>query len=128
MLVLANAQHIKQVPGRKTDVSDCEWMSAVGAGLGGGRHAPTADGLQAVLQVLLEARGLNPGQEMSEARELCTVVERDAPRMHTPFNSRWFARLLQERLEGGTVSNPRPQLWEIDDSSFGVHTRATSSA
>jgi len=64
---------------------------------------PTADGLQAVLQVLLEARGLNPGQEMSEARELWTAVERDAPRMHTPFDSRRFASLLQERLEGGTV-------------------------
>jgi transposase len=25
-LVLANAQHIKQVPGRKTDVRDCEWI------------------------------------------------------------------------------------------------------
>jgi len=25
-LVLANAQHIKQVPGRKTDVKDCEWI------------------------------------------------------------------------------------------------------
>ena len=26
-LVLANAQHIKQVPGRKTDVKDCEWIA-----------------------------------------------------------------------------------------------------
>jgi transposase len=26
-LVLANAQHIKQVPGRKTDVRDCEWIA-----------------------------------------------------------------------------------------------------
>jgi hypothetical protein len=24
--VLANAQHIKAVPGRKTDVRDCEWL------------------------------------------------------------------------------------------------------
>ena len=26
-LLLVNAQHIKQVPGRKTDVKDCEWLA-----------------------------------------------------------------------------------------------------
>jgi transposase len=26
-LLLANAQHVKQVPGRKTDVKDCEWLA-----------------------------------------------------------------------------------------------------
>jgi len=26
-LLLANAQHIKQVPGRKTDVKDCQWIA-----------------------------------------------------------------------------------------------------
>ncbi|HEV2126982.1 MAG TPA: IS110 family transposase, partial [Chloroflexota bacterium] len=26
-LVLANAQHVKQVPGRKTDIKDCEWLA-----------------------------------------------------------------------------------------------------
>jgi transposase len=26
-LLLANAQHVKQVPGRKTDVRDCEWLA-----------------------------------------------------------------------------------------------------
>ncbi len=26
-LLLANAQHIKAVPGRKTDVKDCEWIA-----------------------------------------------------------------------------------------------------
>src|SRR6266852_2114429 len=26
-LLLVNAQHIKQVPGRKTDVRDCEWIA-----------------------------------------------------------------------------------------------------
>src|SRR5579863_113571 len=27
IVVLANAQHIKAVPGRKTDVKDCEWLA-----------------------------------------------------------------------------------------------------
>jgi len=26
-LVLVNARHIKQVPGRKTDAKDCEWLA-----------------------------------------------------------------------------------------------------
>jgi transposase len=26
-IVLVNAHHIKQVPGRKTDVKDCEWIA-----------------------------------------------------------------------------------------------------
>ena len=26
-VVLANAHHIKAVPGRKTDVKDCEWLA-----------------------------------------------------------------------------------------------------
>ena len=26
-MIVANAQHIKNVPGRKTDVKDCEWIS-----------------------------------------------------------------------------------------------------
>jgi len=26
-VVLANARHIKNVPGRKTDVRDCEWLA-----------------------------------------------------------------------------------------------------
>ncbi len=26
-LLLVNAQHIKQVPGRKTDVKDCQWIA-----------------------------------------------------------------------------------------------------
>src|SRR6185369_15153222 len=26
-VILVNAEHIKQVPGRKTDVKDCEWIA-----------------------------------------------------------------------------------------------------
>ncbi len=29
-LLLVNARHIKQVPGRKTDVKDCEWVCREG--------------------------------------------------------------------------------------------------
>ncbi|MFO0925698.1 MAG: transposase [Gemmataceae bacterium] len=26
-VILVNAEHIKQVPGRKTDVKDCQWIA-----------------------------------------------------------------------------------------------------
>jgi len=26
-LMVCNAQHVKQVPGRKTDIADCEWLA-----------------------------------------------------------------------------------------------------
>ncbi len=26
-MILVNAEHIKQVPGRKTDVKDCQWIA-----------------------------------------------------------------------------------------------------
>lgn len=55
---------------------------------------PTADRLQAVIQVLLEAGGMTVGREASEARELWAAAEREAPRMHTRFNEEWFAGLL----------------------------------
>src|SRR6266566_4503140 len=55
---------------------------------------PTAERLQALLRALLEARGLTPGRETSEARELWAAVEREARRMNTPFDEEWFAGLL----------------------------------
>src|SRR5438445_1938842 len=59
-----------------------------------GLNYPTAERLQALIQVLLEAGGLTVGQEASEARALWAAAEREAPRMHTPLDNEWFARLL----------------------------------
>ena len=38
-LMLVNARHVKQVPGRKTDVSDCQWVGESAAA----RSTGTAD-------------------------------------------------------------------------------------
>jgi hypothetical protein len=43
---------------------------------------------------MLEAGGLTAGREASEARELWAAAQREAPRMHTPFDEEWFAGLL----------------------------------
>lgn len=59
-----------------------------------GDKFPTAERLQAVIRVLLEAGGLRAGLETSEARAIWAAAERDAPRMNTPFDQEWFAGLL----------------------------------
>ncbi len=59
-----------------------------------GLNYPTAERLQALIRVLLEAGGLTAGREASEARELWAAAEHEAPRMHTPFDEEGFARLL----------------------------------
>jgi len=59
-----------------------------------GVSLPTAERLQALLRALLDTGGLSAGSEMSEARALWASVEREASRMHTPFDEEWFAGLL----------------------------------
>jgi transcriptional regulator with XRE-family HTH domain len=62
-----------------------------------GVNYPTAERLQALIHVLLEAGGLTVGREAAEARELWAAAEREAPRMHTRFDEAWFASLLATR-------------------------------
>jgi WD40 repeat protein/transcriptional regulator with XRE-family HTH domain len=55
---------------------------------------PTAERLQGLIGALLEARGLTPGHERSDARELWLAVQRETPRMHAAFDDTWFDNLL----------------------------------
>jgi transposase len=42
--VLVNARHVKNVPGRKSDVTDCEWLQELhSVGLLHGSFRPTAE-------------------------------------------------------------------------------------
>src|SRR6266851_981064 len=62
-----------------------------------GANYPSAQRLQALIRVLLEAGGLSAGREAEEAQALWAAVEREAERMRTRFDSAWFARLLEAR-------------------------------
>src|SRR5919204_4192820 len=62
-----------------------------------GLSHPSAERLQALIQVLLEAGGLMVGREAVEAQQLWAAVLREASRMHTPFDEVWLASLLAER-------------------------------
>src|SRR5262249_30283714 len=74
---------------------------------------PTAERLRALIQALLETGGLTSGREMAEARELWTAAEREAPRMHTPFDRDWFdglraAQAVAASAAGGQTPTSDP--------------------
>jgi WD40 repeat protein/transcriptional regulator with XRE-family HTH domain len=62
-----------------------------------GATYPSAERLEALIRVLLEAHGLTAGQEAAEAQALWVAMRRAAPRTHAPFDPAWFARLLAQR-------------------------------
>jgi transcriptional regulator with XRE-family HTH domain len=71
----------------------------------GGVNYPTAERLQALIRVLFESGGLTAGREATEARELWASAEREAPRMHTPFDDKWFDGLLAAHLSPTSASD-----------------------
>src|ERR1051325_9930487 len=59
---------------------------------------PTAERLQKLIELLLEAGALTVGREADEAHVLWAAALKDAPRMRTPFDDVWFGELLGERV------------------------------
>lgn len=54
--------------------------------------------------MLLDTGGLTLGREVAEAHQLWLAVMREAPRMRTPFDEVWLAKLLTERgITGGAA-------------------------
>jgi transcriptional regulator with XRE-family HTH domain len=89
-----------------------------------GEKFPTSERLQAVIRVLLEAGGLTDGRELSEACELWTAAEREAPRMRTPFDEDWFARLLAARAPLGAEPSTAFQTARPTRAGTGTADRA----
>ena len=58
---------------------------------------PTAQRLQTLIQVLLEAGALTVGREAEEAHQLWAAALK-APRMRTPFDEVWLDELLGAHL------------------------------
>src|ERR1700674_1889350 len=63
-----------------------------------GVYHPGAQKLKSLIAVLLEAGGLTVGREVVEGKDLWAAVLREAPRMHTPFDELWLAKLLAQRM------------------------------
>ena len=68
-----------------------------------GLSHPSAERLQALVEVLLKARSLTVGREAADIQQLWAAVLREAPRMRTPFDEVWLAGLLAERQVDGVV-------------------------
>jgi WD40 repeat protein/transcriptional regulator with XRE-family HTH domain len=87
-----------------------------------GDKFPTAERLQTLIQVLLDAGGMNRGREQEEARELWSAAERESPRMRTPFDDSWFARLVAANASQSPEHAPRaPGTWlgtELETSAL----------
>lgn len=89
----------------------------------GGLKFPAAARLQQLIRAFLEAGGLTPGHERSEARELWTAAEHEAPRMHSPFDEEWFAGLVHapEPLPAAQARAEAAQDWgEAPDTTAFV--------
>jgi len=72
---LSNAEHVKNVPGRKTDVRDAEWLAQLGrVGLLRSSYIPTPD----VGQLrLLTRRRKSYGQKLTQAKnEMHNILQR----------------------------------------------------
>lgn len=76
-IVVGNAHHIKNVPGRKTDVKDCEWIGDLG------RHG-------------LIAKSFVPPQPIRELREL-TRYRRTAANLVRRLNEMGYDVALQPK-------------------------------
>src|SRR5262245_44650407 len=92
-VILVNARHIKAVPGRKTDVRDCEWLADLL------RHG------------LLKASFIPP-REIRELREL-TRYRQTLLREHTAVANR-----LQKLLESGNI-----KLGQVASNVLGLSGR-----
>ena len=90
-----------------------------------GLNYPTAERLQALIRVLLDAGGLTAGREAAEARELWTAAEREASRMHPPFDGQWFAGLLAAHASPTSMPvTDIPPERPADESRSGAVKRA----
>lgn len=73
-ILLCNAQHVKNVPGRKTDVGDAVWLAQLcEVGLLRGSFIPTAE--VAMIRELCRYRRTLVEERTRENQRLCKVLE-----------------------------------------------------
>jgi transcriptional regulator with XRE-family HTH domain len=65
---------------------------------------PTAERLQKLIRVFLEAGGLSRNHEAEEAHQLWTAAERESARMHASFDDAWLAGLLAAHAQPTSAS------------------------
>lgn len=103
-LVLANAQHVKTVPGRKTDVRDCEWLAdLLRHGLIAGSYVPDRE--QRELRELTRYRTSLVEERASEVNRLQKTLEGANLKLAsvaTDLTGKSAREMLQALLAGNT--------------------------
>src|SRR3954463_4676411 len=65
---------------------------------------PSADRLKTLIALYLQQGVFAPGQEREEALALWDTAREEAPRLHAPFDSAWFAALPASALPAARPS------------------------
>jgi transposase len=111
-LLLANAHHIKQVPGRKTDVGDCEWIAdLLRHGLLKGSFVP--DRTQRELRELTRYRTVLMQERAAEVNRLQKTLEGANIKLAavaTDVLGKSGRQILEALVAGGAVAGDLAQL------------------
>ncbi len=137
VLLLANPRHIKAVPGRKTDVRDCEWIAdLLRHGLLRGSYVP--DRIQRDVRELTRYRTTLVRERTAEANRLQKTLEGANIKLAsvaTDILGRSGREILQALLRGATdapalaqlakgrMREKIPELERALVGSFGAHQR-----
>ncbi len=137
VLLLANPRHIKAVPGRKTDVRDCEWIAdLLRHGLLRGSYVP--DRIQREVRELTRYRTTLVRERTAEANRLQKTLEGANIKLAsvaTDILGRSGREILQALLRGATdapalaqlakgrMREKIPELERALVGSFGAHQR-----
>lgn len=137
VLLLANAQHVKRVPGRKTDVSDAEWLAdLLRHGLLPSSRVP--DRAQRELQELTRYRTKLIGERAAEVNRLqktleganiklagvaSNIVGVSARQMVAGLIAGEENPTVLAELAQGRLRDKRPALAQALDGRLGAHQR-----
>ena len=145
-LIVANAAHIKNVPGRKTDVNDATWIAdLVACGLIKASFVPEEEIQE--LRSLLRARKQLTREQTSHIQRMQKTLEeaniklelghQRYPRRERPADDRGDDRRRDKSARAGSIGRPADQgvaeglvrcaAWPADRSS-SLHAQAVSGA
>ena len=136
-LVLAHAQHVKQLPGRKTDVSDAEWLADLhSCGLIKGSRVPSRDErenseilrarrrlIEQRSRVVVRIQKLAEGANLKLSNVVSSITGKAGMAvLKAVASGETDARKLQELTNTGLKAKPEEILAALENS-VGVHQR-----
>lgn len=121
-MVLANPQHIKNVPGRKTDVKDAEWIAQLGrSGLVQSSYIPAPEVME--LRLMTRRRQSYMQKRTQSKNELHNILQRSNIKL-TGYLSDIFSKtgqsLLQLFINGEVLT--------LESVKYCLHPRVKASA